>query len=138
MATQRTRARQIALQVLYQLDVTGETPGAAQKEYVDGRTAREAVRQYTWFLIEGCLSARAELDAAIQAHAENWTLRRMAPIDRNVLRLGAYELLYVPDVPPKVAINEAVELAKRYGQAESGAFVNAVLDAIRKERVTRE
>jgi len=131
-----TRARRIALQVLYQLDVTGEAPGPVHREYVERRAVKGEVRDFAWALIEGSRARQAELDALIAAHAENWSLERMAPVDRNALRLGLYELLHVPETPPKVAIDEAVELAKRYGQEESSAFVNALLDAIWKDRVT--
>jgi len=130
----RTRARRIALQVLFQLDVTGEAPGSVHRAYVDREAPNGEVHRFAWVLIEGCRGERAELDSLIAAHARNWSLERMAPVDRNVLRLGAYELLHVAETPPTVAIDEAVRLAKRYGQEESGAFVNAVLDAIRKDR----
>jgi transcription antitermination factor NusB len=133
----RTRARRLALQVLYQLDVTGDNPDPVHREYIDRRTNRAGVREYAWLLIDGCRAARSELDALLAQHAQNWSIDRMAPIDRNVLRLGAYELLYIPDVPPTVAIDEAIELAKRYGGGDSAAFVNAVLDAIRKGRTAR-
>lgn len=145
----RSRARRIALEVLYQLDVSGSDPGPEHREYV-ARRARgrsrggnaqaapePAVEESAWRLIEGCRHHLAELDALIAAHARNWSMERMAPIDRNVLRLGTYELLHEKDTPPKVAIDEAVRLAERYGASESGAFVNGVLDAIMKERARR-
>lgn len=131
--TDLTRARQIALQILYQLDVTGEEPGPVQRTYADRAAPRPAVAERAWGLVLACHARRQELDRIIAGHARNWTIDRMAPVDRNVLRLGAYELLYADDIPPKVAINEAVELAKRFGHVESGAFVNAILDAIRKD-----
>jgi N utilization substance protein B len=130
----RRRARRIALQVLYQLDVAGEVPGDTHRAYVERRAPKGKARDFAWALVEGCHAHQAALDALIAAHARNWSLKRMAPVDRNILRLGAYELLHVPQTPPTVAIDEAVELAKRYGQEESGAFVNAILDAIRKDR----
>lgn len=131
--TDRTRARRIALQVLYQADVTGEAPGQVEEAYIDSRSSRPVVRSFVRALVRGCLARWADLDRLIAAHAANWSIERMASVDRNVLRLGAYEILFDPEVPQKVAIDEAVELAKRYGGPESGAFVNGILDAIRKD-----
>jgi len=86
--------------------------------------------------VEGTWQHLSEIDAIISQHAANWTLERMAIVDRNILRLGTYELIFLGDTtPPKVAINEAVELAKRFGTVASGKFVNGVLDAIHKHRV---
>jgi len=81
-------------------------------------------------LIEGVLSHLSELDRAVEQVSVNWRVSRMAKVDRNVLRLGAFELLHRPDVPPKVAINEAIDIATRYGSEESGAFINGILDKI--------
>ena len=81
-------------------------------------------------LVEGVLEHLQEIDGCIRSVAENWDMGRMAVVDRNVLRLGTYELVYRPDIPGKVTINEAVDLAKRYGTAESGTFVNGILDRI--------
>ena len=81
-------------------------------------------------LVDGVLEHRSEIDERIKSVAENWDLARMAVVDRNVLRLGVYELVHRRDIPPKVTINEAIDLAKRYGTAESGTFVNGILDRI--------
>jgi len=91
-------------------------------------------RRFARELIDGCRERLEQLDAHIAAVAENWEIGRMAVIDRNILRLASYELLFRDDVPPKVAINEAIDLAKRYSTADSGAFVNGILDRIRVER----
>jgi len=131
----RTRAREAALKVLYQLDLRGEEILAG----LDAVLARVLgpdesdgeVREFARGLVVGCWAHRAELDERIRAIAENWELGRMAVVDRNVLRLAAYELLFLSDVPAKVAINEAIELAKRFSTADSGAFVNGILDRIR-------
>ena len=85
-------------------------------------------------LARGCAEKRDALDARIAAAAEHWDVARMAAVDRAILRLGAYELLYRPDLPPKVAVDEAIRLAKRMSTAESGAFVNGILDRIMTER----
>jgi len=126
----RTRARELTLQFLYQLDLRGDELFAEVSSYLrseerDAETLRFATR-----LIEGVWENWDEIEHAIQAVAQNWNIARMAVIDRNVLRLGAFELLHCPDIPPKVAVNEAIELGKRYSTANSGAFINGILDKI--------
>ncbi len=135
----RTKSRECALQMLYQIDIR---QADAKQVIGDFWTAHEQlepeVQAYANRLVEGTLERRPEIDQRITAHADNWNLNRMAVIDRNILRLGAYELLYRDDVPSKVCINEAIELAKRFGDAESGKFINGVLDAIHKKGPHRE
>ncbi len=89
------------------------------------------VPAYLRELVAGAAAHQDELDALIARYSEHWRLERMTVVDRNLLRLAAFELLYLPKIPPKVVINEAVELAKRYGSDDSGAFVNGILDQIR-------
>lgn len=129
--TRRTRGREIALQVLYQ---TEQNPGLAQAEvrrFVDRRLLGDKrLVEFAEGLIAGVHDNRPRIDALISEVAENWRLDRMAAIDRNILRLGAYEMLYCPEVPTKVAINEALELAKRYSTAQSSRFVNGILDRL--------
>ena len=133
----RTRARRLALEVLYQADLLG--PGVVEEGLSSPMHVRSGpgvgkrtsdARRFADQLVRGVIEHRDEIDARIRAVAENWDLARMAAVDRNVLRLGAYELLYRDDIPPKVSINEAVELAKRYSTADSGTFVNGILDRI--------
>lgn len=126
----RTRARELTLQFLYQLDLRGDELYTEAAEYLrseerDGETLRFATR-----LVEGVWENWDEIEKTIQAVAQNWNIARMAVIDRNVLRLGTYELLHCPDIPPKVAVNEAIELGKRFSTANSGAFINGILDKI--------
>ncbi len=92
-----------------------------------------ALRAFADPLIKGVLERRGELDECVQAHALNWSLSRMAAVDRNILRLAVYEMLHREDIPPVVSINEAVDVAKKYSTAESGKFVNGILDKIRSE-----
>jgi transcription antitermination factor NusB len=126
----RTAARRIALQALYQWDLRGEEflpqLGAFLSEWA--RTPEEA--QFAQELVLGCREHRAEIDARLEALAENWSLARMAALDRNILRLAAYELMFRPDIPPKASIDEAVALAKKFSTEDSGAFVNGVLDPL--------
>ncbi len=95
--------------------------------------AESAVRLFADPLIRGTLEHRDELDERIRKHAKNWSLHRMAVVDRNLLRLAAYEMLYREDIPPVVSINEAVDIAKKYSTDDSGKFVNGILDSLRKE-----
>jgi len=88
-------------------------------------------------LVLGCWKHREELDSRIAVVAENWEIHRMAVIDRNILRMATYEILHCPDIPPKVSINEAIELAKRFSTADSGAFVNGVLDRIHQSELAK-
>lgn len=132
----RTRAREFSLQVLYQMDISGDSPEtvlsnfwAAQENPVD-----EQVKNFTTELVKGVADNLATLDNKISGYATNWQLKRMAVVDRNILRLSCFELLFREDIPPKVSINEAVELAKRYSGREAGKFVNGILDRIKTEK----
>jgi transcription antitermination protein NusB len=128
--TRRTRGREIALQVLYQLE---QNPGQGPDEvsqFIRRRLREPKLCAFASALVDGVLEHQPRIDALISEVAENWRLDRMAAIDRNILRLGAFELLYCDDVPTKVAINEALELAKRYSTAQSSRFVNGILDRL--------
>jgi transcription antitermination protein NusB len=128
--TRRTRGREIALQVLYQLE---QNPGQGPDEvarFIERRLREPKLCAFASALVGGVLEHQPRIDSLISEVAENWRLDRMAAIDRNILRLGAYELLYCDDVPTKVAINEALELAKRYSTAQSSRFVNGILDRL--------
>jgi len=126
----REQARQIALQALYQLDLRGEEFGPEIVEFLRESTDDPEVYFFSRRLTEGTWAWRAEADRLIQEAAEHWRIERMAPLDRNVLRLATWELGQCPDIPPRVAIDQAIELAKRFSAAESGAFVNGVLDRV--------
>ena len=131
----RTRARQLALQILYQMDITQDFSESSlesfwrnQKEAIDS-----TVKQFALDLVKGIQEYQEIIDRKIAQYAKNWELKRMAVVDRNILRQACFEFLYRPDIPPKVAINEAIELAKRFSGAESGKFVNGILDKIRED-----
>ncbi len=132
----RTRGREIALQFLYQQDLVGGILDAPE-ERLTGFLAEvegdQAACDFARRLIRGVLDQREPIDQCIQSVAQNWEIERMAVVDRNVLRVAAYELLHLDDIPPKVAINEAIELGKRFSTQNSGGFINGVLDKI-KER----
>ena len=133
----RSRSREYALQLLYQADIRHADCRELLQEFWTEHQAAEEVRTFANHLVQGTVEHVGEIDALITTHADNWNLKRMAVIDRNILRLGVYELSYLDDVPPKVCINEAIELAKRFGDAESGKFINGILDAIHKAQAQR-
>ncbi len=138
MKGRRSAARETALKILYQLDITQDDPGEGIKIFFRHHRVPVGSQPFVTRLVEGALQRQAEIDALLAKHATNWALDRMAIVDRNILRLGVYELLFDAETPPKVVINEAVDLAKRFGTAESGKFVNGVLDSIHKSRTTPE
>ncbi len=129
---QRSKAREFALQVLYQVDIRHAEARALLNEFWRDQPAANDIRQFTQQLVEGTMTHREAIDVLLTRHADNWALNRMAVIDRNILRLGVYELIHGEEIPPKVCINEAIELAKRFGDEESGKFINGILDAVHK------
>ena len=134
----RTKAREYALQILYQFDIGQKVePGELIENFWAYHTVSPEVREFASTLVQGALAHRDEIDRLISSHANNWDIARMAVVDRNILRLGIFELLHLADVPPKVCLNEAVELAKRFGDEESSKFVNGILDTIHKLHVHR-
>lgn len=128
--TRRTRAREIALQVLYMVEQNEQVEAAEVERFIRRRLSEPRLVEFAQALVAGVRDRQVRLDALITEAAENWRLDRMAAIDRNLLRLGAFEIIYCDDVPAKVAINEALELAKRYSTAQSSRFVNGVLDRL--------
>ena len=129
----RTFSREIALKVLYASDISKESiEDCTRKFWENNDVDDDVVRDFASFLISGVSSNRDEIDKRIIKYAENWTLERMATIDRNILRIASFELLYASEIPPKVAINEAIDIAKKYGDKDSGKFVNGILDKINK------
>jgi N utilization substance protein B len=136
-ASGRRRARGAALQMLYQWEVGRASAQEAIRTYWpahDGNNELpEPLREFANGLVRGTIDRVPEIDALLAAHAQNWRVERMAVIDRLVLRLAVYELLAEQETPPRVVINEAIELARTYSGDEAVAFVNGVLDAVRKE-----
>jgi len=133
MVGKRRRAREAALQILYQIDMGGLQADEAINNYWEEKPfVDEEIHSYATRLVKEAVARLEEIDKLIDAVLENWEIERVAAVDRNILRLGVCELLAFEDVPPKVTINEAVEIAKRFSTEESGRFVNGVLDAIWK------
>jgi N utilization substance protein B len=131
--SRRSRAREVVLQVLYEDDLNPSRNMAVADEFLRRRLGNDAALiDFARSLLSGVRRNRQELDGLLTQRAANWSLERMAVTDRNVLRMGAFEIMY-SDTPRRVAINEAVELAKRYGAKQSAQFVNGILDRISPE-----
>lgn len=129
---QRRRAREYALQMLFQLDLAGGLPEEAFPMFWESQEADAEVRTFAERLVRGVVGARAELDEVIGGSTEHWRLDRMATVDRNVLRLAVWEMMSEPETPPAVVIDEAIEIGKRFGSERSGAFINGILDGVRR------
>ncbi len=127
----RTQAREFALQLLYQLDLRGEEFLPDVEEAFKPGAGDPEVTAFARELLFGYWERRVEIDRKVEEVAKNWQLKRMAAIDRNILRLATFELLFREDIPPLVTINEAIEMAKKYSTKNSGPFVNGILDNIR-------
>lgn len=133
---QRRRARECALQMLFQIDLTGTTPPDVFGTFWTGQEAGEDVRAFAERLVLGVSHELRALDRAIGVSATNWRIERMAVVDRNVLRMAVYEMLHDVPTPPAVVIDEAIEVAKKFGSEDSGSFINGILDDVRR-RVER-
>ena len=139
----RRRSRECALQILYQLDANDGLEGGGADEEELLAQSLEAYwksfeddapvdRDFTERLVRGVAAGLEDVDSSLQDASANWRLERMSKVDRGLLRLAAYELLYCPDIPAKVSINEALEIAKRFSGADSAAFINGILDSVAK------
>jgi N utilization substance protein B len=129
----RSRSREIALQVLYSCDAVRAPSPELWASTLDDAEATPEVKAFAHELVTGALAQRGGIDGLIASAAENWELSRLAAVDRNILRLAVYELSCRTDIPAKVSINEAIELGKRYSTAQSGAFINGILDRVRRD-----
>lgn len=125
----RHQSRERALQILFQYDIHGK-PGVWLEEFWKQCKSADEVKVFAERLVAGVLEHKKELDALIGKYATNWKISRMQVVDRNILRLGAYELFWLDDVPAKVTVNEAIELAKDFGDDEAAKFVNGILDKV--------
>ncbi len=137
--SERTKGRELALRILYGQDFaeSNEKPFDSQVNWWnpdDRFHAGKGVRQFGLRIAKDVTANKQSIDAAIVSIIEHWAMNRLTPVDRNLLRIGVYEILYRPDIPPRVTINELIELAKVYGDENSGTFINGVLDAILKQK----
>ena len=133
----RRKSRELVLQMLFQSDMGKQTPDLVRSTFWAERSnVEEDVRGFADDLFRVAIDKMPEIDGLIGKHTQHWRMERMATVDRNVLRLAIYEMLYRDDIPPVVSINEAIELAKTFGGSESGRFVNGILDRV-KDDLTR-
>ncbi|AGL02016.1 transcription antitermination factor NusB [Desulfoscipio gibsoniae] len=130
----RRQSRESAMQVLYQVDVGKMAVDEAMQNIQDNFMLTGPDLEFASHLVHGTLDKLDELDKTIAGYSREWQVERMAAVDRNILRLALYEMLYARDIPPNVSINEAVEMAKRFGGAESGKFINGILGAVVRAR----
>jgi len=131
----RSLARMYVLQMLYQIDITREDSSRSQQSFWQNLedNVEPDIKEFAEKLVQGVLSNLSQIDSKISQYASNWDINRMSVVDRNILRLGCFELLFCEDIPPKVSINEAVDLAKKYSGIEAGKFVNGILDKIKTQ-----
>ncbi len=134
----RRLAREVALKALFQIDLAQQPLESAMQFAVGDDSLDASSHQFAQELVLGVMENKSELDKVITEHAVGWTVRRMAVVDRNILRLGCYELVHSLSLPARVAINEAVELAKKYGNADSAKFINGVLGTVARQAVGTE
>ncbi len=132
----RTQSREFALQILYQMDITNDKSIDCLNVFwkTMEKPVEDQVKDFANEIVKGVIDNIADINKKIIEYATNWQIQRMAVVDRNILRLSCYELLFRQDIPPKVSINEAVELAKKYSCPEAGKFVNGILDKINPEK----
>jgi len=125
---QRRRSREMALQILYQMEVTDAPPSEAIRLYYECFDSPLELRPFCEDIVNGVYIHRREIDQLISSTSEHWRLERMSIVDRNILRLALFEMMHYRSIPPKVTLNEAIELGKMFGSSESGAFINGILD----------
>jgi N utilization substance protein B len=129
----RRKARENALQLLFQLDFNEAEVETALSLFWKGKRETQEVKEYSAWLVRGIYSHLEKIDSVIRSHSQNWRLARMAAVDRNILRIAVFELLYEENVAAAVIINEAIEIAKKYSNEQAASFVNGILDGVRKE-----
>ncbi len=129
----RRKSRELALRVLYQLETNSTNPQIALENYCSIFPYKQDVVNYAEQIMLGVRANKDAIDSYIQEACDHWKINRIAFVDKNILRIGIYEMLFSEDVPPKVAIDESIELAKKYGNEDSGNFINGVLDRVFKD-----
>lgn len=129
--SERRRAREYALQILFQIDLSPEPVADALETFFKGKKIKGAIMEFASHLASGAAARKDWIDGVLGNISHHWRVARMAVVDRNILRLAVYELIFERDTPPVVVINEAIEIAKKFGNDESGPFINGILDAVR-------
>lgn len=133
----RRRSREFSLQVLYQIEITKQDPLKAIARSIEHFSPEGKEDEFVKRIVLGVLEHQREIDRLIEECSEHWRLDRMTAIDRNILRMALFELLFCSEIPPKVTINEAIDLGKRFGSEESGTFINGILDRIQNEVIRK-
>jgi N utilization substance protein B len=126
----RRKSREFAFKVIFQVDQVDTDPRQAFKYLIDNKELTEQDREFSWHLIEGCLDNLPAIDEKLSYFSRDWAINRMSSVDRNIMRLASYEILFMDNKQSVIAIDEAIELAKKYGDENSASFVNAILDKI--------
>ena len=135
--TLRRKGRELALQALYQIEITGDSSIAAVDLFLQHFEGGAKAKEFARRLVSGVVSQRPELDRLIDQATEHWKLARLAKVEHELLRLAAYEVVFCPDIPVPVSLDEAVEIAKRFGSEDSAGFINGVLDHIAKSSASK-
>lgn len=130
---QRRKAREETLRILFRLEFENKQIEKTLNQYWKSKKASEEIKEYSTWLVNGVISDQAKIDNIIQQVSEHWRISRMALVDRNILRMAVFELLYEENIAPAIVINEAIEIAKKYSGEEAATFVNGILDAVRKD-----
>lgn len=129
----RRKAREETLRILFRLEFENKQVKKTLDQYWESKKTSEEIKEYSTWLVNGIISDQAKIDNIIQKASEHWRISRMTLVDRNILRMAVFELLYEENIAPAIVINEAIEIAKKYSGDEAAAFVNGILDAIRKD-----
>lgn len=129
----RRKAREDTLRILFRLEFENKQIEKTLDQYWKSKKASEEIKEYSTWLVNGIISDQAKIDNIIQQVSEHWRISRMALVDRNILRMAVFELLYEEKIAPAIVINEAIEIAKKYSGEEAATFVNGILDAVRKD-----
>jgi N utilization substance protein B len=127
----RRRSRELAMQALFQIEMNQDNSREAVELFCKHFGVTENVKPFFLRLVEGVKEFQHEIDPLVERFSKNWKISRMSRADRNIIRIAVYELLYCDDIPPKVSINEAIDIGKKFGTEDSGAFINGILDSIR-------
>jgi N utilization substance protein B len=131
----RRQARELAMQALFYMDMRKDASEETLKYFCGCFCPSKKSRPFFKKLVNGVIGTRGQIDALVERFSQNWNISRMSCVDRNVMRIAVYEMLYCDDIPPKVSINEAVDIGKKFGTQESGAFINGIMDSIREALV---
>lgn len=126
----RRKSRELAMQALFYMDMNRNDSNEFLERFCINFTPSKKARPFFLKLVKGVIQAKPEIDSVIETFSDNWKISRMACVDRNIMRIAVYELLYCQDIPSKVSINEAIDVGKKFGTEESGAFINGILDSI--------